>query len=288
MIRSLYSGVSGLRNHQVRMDVIANNIANVNTTGFKSSRANFQDILAQTIGRTAINTTQVGLGMGLAAIDNVFTQGALQTTGRVLDLAIEGNGFFVVQPVLSDGNTSEQALYTRDGTFYIDKDGYLVNAQGYRVYGENDVDLETGTGTSGSIKFDGPTDTPKTPDQIVTISVGSDGIITATYSDGTQEIARVQVVTFVNTESLTRVGANLWDITPGLTAPTGELDGGPKPGTPGQDGRGIIRSGYLEMSNVDLALEFTTMIVTQRGYQANARIITTSDEMLRELIDLKR
>ena len=259
MLRSLYSGISGLRTHQVRMDVVANNIANVNTTGFKSARANFQDVLAQTIGRTAINTTQVGLGVGLAAIDNIHTQGALQTTGRVLDLAIEGNGFFVV----TDASNNE--FYTRDGTFYVDSGGYIVNAQGYRVRVE-----------SGTQPF-------PNPGQIASISVSTDGTVTATYSDGSTQTCRIGLVTFNNVESLRRVGSNLWDVTSGLTLPDP-----PTIGVPGTEGRGIIRSGYLEMSNVDLAQEFTTMITTQRGYQANARIITTSDELLQELVNLKR
>ena len=277
MLRSLYSGITSLRTHQVRMDVVANNIANVNTTAFKSARANFQDVLAQTIGRTAINTTQVGLGVGLAAIDNVFTQGALQTTGRVLDLAIEGNGFFVVRD--SSGND----LYTRDGTFYIvpnadNTAGYLVNAQGYQVFGANDVNADGTGGTAGLIEFN-----LHPPNEIASISIGTNGVVTVTYGNGDKERARVDLVTFSNVESLTRVGSNLWEVTPGLTQP--DL---PTAGAPGTGGRGIIRSGYLEMSNVDLAQEFTTMITTQRGYQANARIITTSDELLQELVNLKR
>ncbi|MEW6172067.1 MAG: flagellar hook-basal body complex protein [Bacillota bacterium] len=272
MIRSLYSGVSGIRTHQIRMDALASNIANVNTTGYKAGRANFQEVLAQTLGRAVVNSTQVGLGVGLAAIDNVFTQGAMQTTGRSLDMAIEGNGFFVVKPVDTAGTTVENPMYTRDGTFYIDKDGYLVNTQGYRVQTSDGADLQF---------------TTITPDQIATISVGTDGFITATGSDGTTETYTIGLCTFNNVESLQRMGSNLWDITAGVTQWSGGGDD-PSPGQPGLEGRGIIRSGYLEMSNVDLAQEFTSMITTERGYQANARVITTSDEMLRELIDLKR
>jgi flagellar hook protein FlgE len=271
MIRSLFSGVSGLRTHQMRMDTLANNIANVNTTGYKTGRANFQEVLAQLVGRTAVSSTQIGLGVGLAAIDNVFAQGALQVTGRSLDLAIEGNGFFVVKAVDSAGTTVENPMYTRDGTFYIDKDGYLVTTSGHRVQS-----------TEGDLQF-----STVSPDQIAAISVSTDGTITATASDGTTETFVVGIVTFNNVESLQRIGSNLWDITPGVTNWTGGGDD-PAPGQPGEEGRGIVRSGCLEMSNVDLAQEFTSMITTQRGYQANARVITTSDEMLRELIDLKR
>jgi len=260
------------------MDVVANNIANVNTTGFKSARANFQDVLAQTIGRTEINTTQVGLGVTLAAIDNIHTQGPLQTTGRVLDLAIEGNGFFVVKPVDSSGTTIDNPMYTRDGTFYFDKDGYLVNAQGYRVQ-------QWDGSAEGDIQLDGATGVDK--DRVDTISVGTDGTITVTGTDSAGNPAtstfKIGIAICGNVESLKRVGNNLWDVTPGITDPDPlEID------FAGTNGRGIIRSGYLEMSNVDLAQEFTTMITTQRGYQANARIITTSDELLQELVNLKR
>lgn len=265
MIRSLFSGVSGLRNHQVRMDVIANNIANVNTTGYKTSRTNFQDILAQTVGGTAINATQIGLGMSVGIIDNVHIQGALQGTGRTLDMAIEGNGFFVVRPVDSTGTTVDDPMYTRDGTFYIDKDGYLVTAQGYRVSDSTDADIQF-------------TD----PDQIVSIDVTTTGTITATDAAGGTQTFTIGLAMVNNVESLQRRGNNLWDVTQ-MTLPDP-----PVVEAPGVNGRGIVRSGYLEMSNVDLALEFTTMIITQRGYQANARVVTTSDEMLRELIDLKR
>ncbi|MEW6447612.1 MAG: flagellar hook-basal body complex protein [Bacillota bacterium] len=265
MLRSLYSGVSGLRNHQVRMDVIANNIANVNTTGFKASRANFQDILAQTMGGTAINATQIGLGVSVGTIDNVHIQGALQATGRTLDMAVEGNGFFVVRPVDSSGTTIDNPMYTRDGTFYIDKDGYLATAQGYRVSDSSGAD----------IRF-------TNPDQIVSIDVTTTGIITATDAAGGKQTATIGLAMVNNVESLQRRGNNLWDVT-ALTLPNP-----PGVDVPGTNGRGIIRSGFLEMSNVDLAMEFTTMIATERGYQANARVITTSDEMLRELIDLKR
>lgn len=272
MIRSLYAGVSGIRTHQMRMDTVASNIANVNTTGYKGGRANFQEVLAQMVGRTSISSTQVGLGVGLAAIDNIFTQGALQTTGRSLDLAIEGNGFFVVKPVDSSGSTIDNPMYTRDGTFYIDRDGYLVTTQGYRVQTAEGSDLQF---------------TTISPDQIATVSISTDGVMTATASDGTTETFTIGIVTLSNVESLQRMGNNLWDITPGVTAWSGGGDN-PSPGQPGTEGRGIVRSGVLEMSNVDLAQEFTSMITTERGYQANARVITTSDEMLRELIDLKR
>lgn len=261
MLRSMYSGVAGLRVHQIRMDVVANNVANVNTTGFKSARANFQDVLAQTIGGTAVNTTQVGLGVSLAAIDNIHTQGPLQTTNRTLDLAIEGNGFFLVgDPV------SGKVFFTRDGTFYLDGQNNLVNALGYQVLDDS--------GTT-AIAFDPAKD-------IASISIGTDGVVSVSYTDGTDNAGSeptIGICVFRNVESLQRAGNNLWDVST-LTQP-GTV------GAPGDVGC-KIRSGYLEMSNVDLAQEFTNMITTQRGYQANARTITTSDELLQELVNLKR
>ncbi|MGQ9755967.1 MAG: flagellar hook-basal body complex protein, partial [Desulfotomaculales bacterium] len=230
MLRSLYSGITGLRTHQIRMDVVANNIANVNTTGFKSARANFQDVLAQTIGRTAINTTQVGLGVGLAAIDNIHTQGPLQTTGRVLDLAIEGNGFFVVK------DEADNIYYTRDGTFYLDGSNRLVNAQGYQLLDNNNQ----------PIAFDNS----KT---VATISVGIDGKISVTYTGGSNNQGSEPIIgicTFKNVESLRRAGSNLWGVS-SMTEPQNPTPAAPK------DAGCIIRSGYLEMSNVDLAQEFT-------------------------------
>jgi len=263
MLRSLYSGVSGLRVHQIRMDVVANNIANVNTTGFKYGRANFQDVLAQTVGGTAVSATQVGLGVSLGAIDNIHTQGPLQTTNRALDLAIEGNGFFVVE----DGNGNR--YLTRDGTFYLDGSYNLVNALGYQVLDNS--------GTA--ITF-----TPPGGEEIATISIGTDGMVSVTYTDGTSNAGSEPIIgicVFRNVESLQRVGNNLWDVTT-LTNPNPLVI---------SDAATVgckIRSGYLEMSNVDLAQEFTTMITTQRGFQANARTITTSDELLQELVNLKR
>lgn len=257
----MYSGVAGLRVHQIRMDVVANNIANVNTTGFKYGRANFQDVLAQTIGGTAVNTTQVGLGVSLGAIDNIHTQGPLQTTNRTLDLAIEGNGFFLVK------DASDNQFLTRDGTFYLDSNYTLINSLGYKVQSSAGADID----------FD---DTK----EIASISIGTDGKVSVSYTDGTSNAGSeptIGICVFKNVESLQRAGNNLWVVST-LTSPAP-----PTPGTPTAAGC-KIRSGYLEMSNVDLAQEFTTMITTERGYQANARTITTSDELLQELVNLKR
>ncbi|MBO8129165.1 MAG: flagellar hook-basal body complex protein [Peptococcaceae bacterium] len=297
MIRSLYTGISGLRNHQIRMDVVSNNIANVNTTGFKAGRVNFQDVLAQTVGTTGINPAQVGLGITLGGIDTLHTQGGLQNTGRSLDLAIEGNGFFVLN---TKNDASGKYTYTRDGTFYVSGDGYLVTAQGQYVMGSdgtnnvaiNLTQLDTdgdGTYTAADQKdWDGVAGVEDLPvQQIDSIQIDENGYVYINgynVATGTGKI-QISIANFANPMSLTKAGSNQFEHTPGLTKPDTETDAFGAPGTPG---RGIIRSGYLEMSNVDLAQEFTNMITTQRGYQASARVITVSDSLLEELVQLKR
>jgi flagellar hook protein FlgE len=461
MMRSLYSGVSGLQNHQIRMDVLGNNIANVNTYGFKKSRVSFQDILSQTIAGAAaptaekggVNPKQVGLGMTVASIDKIFTQGSLQTTGLNLDLALQGDGFFVLE-------RGEELFYTRAGAFALDRDGTLVNpANGLRVKGWQaiqtgneylinssgdleDIIIPVGgkdpARATGQVKYRSnlntdtpllPLDRPPTqeetlnatvstnidvydslgnvhaltlelvkvqgepnswrvaasvegadpdtlsfdvggtnpndsnaivmrfnnsgapvsiedsptiagapadtvtegqlvgtlnmtfPDEGITQSINLDfgtaglydgitqfaapssakayeqdgygmgylesftvdssGIITGVYTNGKKApIAQVAVSTFTNPQGLEAEGDNLFVQTnnSGL-ANTGAAETG---------GRGKITAGTLEMSNVDLAEQFTDMIVTQRGFQANSRSITTSDQMLQELLTLKR
>lgn len=261
MIRSLYSAVSGMRNHQVRMDVIGNNIANVNTTGFKAGRVNFQDILIQNIrgnslsqlGVNSINPSQIGLGMAVESIDSFFGQGSMTITGRVLDLAIDGNGFFVVE------DSNEKKYYTRDGAFYIDNNGDLVNASGYYVLGSDGSKINLGGG-----------------ENIETIRIDKSGKIY--LNDETTEVATIGIDNYLNPENLSKAGNNLYKVP----------DNNANPGEPFTEGRGSVQSGNLEMSNVDLTNEFANMIVTQRGYQANARLVTVSDQMLQELIDLKR
>ncbi|BBW96683.1 flagellar basal body rod protein FlgG [Geobacillus sp. FSL W8-0032] len=265
MLRSMYSGIGAMRNFQTKLDVIGNNIANVNTYGFKKGRTIFKDLMSQTIsgasapgaGRGGTNPKQVGLGAQLAAIDTVHTQGSLQTTGRVLDLAISGDGFFVIGD--SSGNNR---LYTRAGNFYLDSQGYIVNADGQYLLG-----------TGGR--------TIKIPADAKNISIGSDGMVNYVDANGAlQQAGQIQLAKFVNNDALEKVGNNLFRDTANSGQPT--------TGTPGTGGTGTIVSGSLEMSNVDLAEEFTEMIVAQRGFQANTRIITTSDEILQELVNLKK
>ncbi len=405
MMRSLFAGVSGLKNHQTRMDVIGNNIANVNTVAFKASRVTFEDILSQTIegarspqtgGIGGVNPKQVGLGTTIGSIDTIFTAGSLQTTDNPTDLAIQGDGFFMV----SDGN---QIYYTRDGAFKMSADGALVNSSGYRVQGwlaDNDGNIDTTQALQGvvipvgaqmrpqataNILFEGNLDAnatvgdtwttsaqvydslgnahsvtltftktgantwgwsaildgsisggngtlvfgnnglvqsggtanltftgiPGAQDLNITanlsnltqfggnstayiswqdgyeagsldmVSIDSGGVITGIFTNGqSKALAQIALATFANPGGLLKQGGNLYQIS--------NNSGLPNIGAANSGGRGSIAVGALEMSNVDLAQEFTNMIVTQRGFQANSRVITTSDEMLQDLINIKR
>ncbi|MDA3822662.1 MAG: flagellar hook protein FlgE [Bacteroidales bacterium] len=457
MMRSLFAGVSGLKNHQTRMDVVGNNISNVNTYGYKSTRVTFQDMLSQTVSGAAkpeenkggVNPKQVGLGMTIASIDRNFNQGSLQTTGNQTDLAIQGDGFFIVA-------NGDKNFYTRAGTFGLDKNGTLVNpanglkVQGWKaqmnnrgemivnsqkstedivipIYGKieaketnnvkykcnldsrkpvvppnatskmrasaavtTSIDVydkkgnnhrmtlslwKTGenkwtasaaiSGTSSAVTLDvnaggGQTNNVNpsgrmnlkfspdgkliavsdgsTPDQMnqgtlsvnanyrvkgdptvrqinldlgkagiisgitqfanpsttkaveqdgytmgymESFNVDNSGLITGVFSNGTKRfIGQVASAVFTNPQGLTAVGDNYFEISNN----SGLANVGPA----GQAGRGKIVAGQLEMSNVDLSDQFTDMIVTQRGFQANSRTITTSDQMLQELINLKR
>lgn len=283
MIRSLFSGASGMKNHQIRMDVIANNVANVNTTGFKASRVNFQDILYQwsrypsaadnNIG--GINPSQIGLGVMVSSITNDTGQGALQNTGRALDLAIDGNGWFVIsidgEPV--DGTIdSDNGRYTREGIFYVDDAGNLVNSSGFNLCDIDGNPIQLETNAAG----------------LSTINIEKTGYITYTTTDGTVYTGgnsfQIGLAMFPNQDGLVRDGLNMYKI----SEASGDASEAVPFGEPGSTGYGTINSGFLEMSNVDLTDEFISMITTQRGYQANARTITTSDQMLEELLNVKR
>jgi len=420
MLRSMYAAISGLKNFQTKLDVIGNNISNVSTYGFKKGRVTFQDLLSQQVSgasapsfnRGGVNPQQVGLGSKIASIDTITEQGNLQTTGRSLDLAISGDGYFVVQ----DGFNQ---YFTRAGNFYLDRDGSLVNADGLRLMGygldangaldktrlqkltineqaihqpmtkfitltgnlkpDDFIDLATGTAKAGNfttdfkifdangkghdatIVLDTPTSsqidpadpskgyyvksltftitaagdgTPHTgtitfkPDGTVesitptsdtfnfgadgvvniqnldfdtltllsnmpenadivgdvatldSFSIGSSGEIYGVLSDGSvQLLGQIVLSQFNNPGGLTKAGSNLFK----ASANSGE----PMIGT-AIDAGSTIQPGALEMSNVDLSEEFTGMIEAQRGFQANARVITTSDQILQELVDLKR
>lgn len=436
MMRSMFSGVSGLRAHQTRMDVIGNNVANVNTVGFKSGRVTFQEIFAQTLkgagapdsatGRGGTNPMQIGLGLGVGAVDTITTRGSLQRTDNPTDVSIEGDGFFVVK-----GGAGDTYRFTRAGNFGVDKLGNLVTGNGMNVYGwqlytpqpdgsfkfdtEQPIDAinlysykntnkriiaakatanavlsgnldaakpvaavpatptaaeifsvpmtiydslgngykvnvelwkasadatgstwtwripsssgltstATGTltfdtagkltagGTPAAVTFQPaaatgtgnfnvqldftkittyaadssvkPTNIDGYPTgNLVTFNIGSDGILTGIYSNGQQQpLGLMALASFENPAGLQKVGDNMF-------MPTTNSGDFKKAVKAGSEGVGTLNPGTLEMSNVDLSREFTDMIVTQRGFQANSRIITTSDEMLQELVNLKR
>ncbi|GAA0365099.1 flagellar hook-basal body complex protein [Bacillus horti] len=271
MLRSLYSGVSGMKNFQVKLDVIGNNIANVNTVGFKKSRVVFQDVLSQNMaGATApedgerggINPRQVGLGSQIGAIDVIHTPGSPMTTGVPNDLMIEGDGFFLVSP---PGNEEMQYL-TRAGNFTRDALGYLVTSSGYYVQG-----------TGGPIQID--------MEDYMQYEIAANGDVIGYNEEGEPEVIDTLVLGFVqNPGGLRKVGGSLYEIT--ANAHSEELE----PTTiEDAEGRNVrIIAGMLEMSNVDLTEEFTEMIIAQRGFQSNSRIITTSDEILQEVVNLKR
>ncbi|MCL4294738.1 MAG: flagellar hook protein FlgE [Anaerolineae bacterium] len=411
MMRSMSLAISALRNHQVYMDVVASNISNVNTTGFKASRISFQELLNQTLrgssaprgGVGGLNPIQIGLGMAIGGVDTLFTQGSLQDTGKQTDLAIQGDGFFA----LDSGNGLQ---YARDGGLDIGVDGSLLHlATGMRVMGwpadnsgnidttqplaaikipygqsmaratsemnlQGNLDAEavagttvtataniydslgvahdvtltftktgtanqwtwtasstdptisgiTPTGTTISFNSDGSFSqtNPATslsltftngstspnattlnisdltqlmglsdintanqdglpPGDLTTFTVGSTGELVGIFSNGlNRKLGQVALAKFLNPGGLLKMGQSLF-------APSAN-SGSAQIGMPGQDGLGQISAGYLEMSNVELAQQFTSMIVAERGFQANSRVITTSDEMLQDLVNLKR
>jgi len=401
---SMNTAVSGLRAHQLMLDVTANNISNVNTPGFKGGRATFSDVLSQTIaGATAptgavggTDPQQVGLGVRTGAITNLFTQGGILTTNKVTDLAIQGEGFYI----LSDGSAN---YYTRAGAFEVDAAGNLVDSiTGYRVQGNNgdivisstattppsasttatftgnldstvaagatytgtisvndslgglhtlsmtftktanpgeftyatteaDAAMSIASGGTGTIQFNGagtitagatgtttlnfsngaasgqavtfdfasaanaaPVTGYASPSTLAlasqdgyasgtlqSISIGTDGTINGTFSNGRiQALGQIRLATFPNPAGLSKMGNNLFR----ESANSGVAN----IGNPGTGGRGTLAPGALEGSNVDLAEEFVRLIVAQRGFQANARVITTSDEVLQEAVNLKR
>ncbi|MDQ1913314.1 flagellar hook-basal body complex protein [Paenibacillus sp. GD4] len=279
MLRSLYSGVSGMRGFQTKLDVIGNNIANVNTVGFKAGRVMFKDILSQTVAgaspsedtvRGGVNAKQIGLGVSIAAIDTIHTPGSAMTTNVVTDLRIDGDGFFAVK---SDPAATEPFL-TRAGNFTVDANQQLVTADGMFVMSTDGapIDLKAfGTVTAFSISTSG---------EIITVDDTG-----ATNNTGTF----ISVVKVANPAGLEKIGGNLYRQTPN----SNDVANAPVSSNYSQAndatlGTGAIISGQLEMSNVDLTAEFTEMIVAQRGFQANSRIITTSDQVLQEVVNLKQ
>lgn len=245
-----------MKNFQTKLDVIGNNVANVNTYGFKKGRITFKDLVSQQISGAGagVNPKQVGLGSQISAIDTIDTQGSLQTTGRPLDLAISGDGYFVV-------NNGTENLLTRAGNFYLTDTGKVVNGDGFALMDS----------AGGEITI---------PAEASSFSISADGKITVVGANSPDN--PIGMVKIQNPGGLEKAGSNLYRET---------ANSGPIPATfssPGTDGAGQLVPGALEMSNVDLSEEFTEMIVAQRGFQANTKIITTSDEILQELVNLKR
>ncbi|MDD7960753.1 flagellar hook protein FlgE [Microbacterium thalli] len=385
MLRSLYAGISGLRSHQTMLDVTGNNIANVNTVGFKAGSVQFQDTLSQIVQNSrapqaaagGTNPAQVGLGTQIAAVRTTFTQGSQQATGVPTDLMIAGEGFFVVR-------NGPETLYTRNGSFGFDAAGRLTTKDGALVQGWTAVDgvvptggpvggialpvgatspgratananvsgnlpsdaatgerlvrdvtvydaqgaarqlaltftrtaagwdVTDGTATTSLAFTDGRLTGPanivaggvdvdlsgvtgyadlrtvklgeqdgRAPGSLVSYTLSADGSLVGAFSNGaTSVLAQVALASFENPEGLEKAGSSQYR--------AGANSGAPAVGIAGTDERGGLVSGALEMSNVDLSQEFTNLIVAQRGFQANARIITTSDEVLQELTNLKR
>lgn len=252
MLRSMYSGVSGMKNFQVKLDVIGNNISNVNTIGFKKSSIQFQDLLSQTVSTSGANPMQVGLGSGTASLNVNHNPGSAISTGVATDLTIMGDGFFVVE-----SEASGERYLTRAGSFTLDSEGFMTTAQGYNVL-----------------------DTQGNPVQIT--PPGSDFSIdrlgNIVQENGPDPAIQIGMFAVDNPTSLRKVGGSMYELSNEEEIVISDANAI----------RSQIGSGLLEMSNIDLTEEFTEMIIAQRGFQANSRTITTSDEVLQEVVNLKR
>jgi flagellar basal-body rod protein FlgG len=263
MIRALYSAASGMTAQQLNVDNIAHNLANANTTGFKSRRAQFQDLLYQNLvtpgsaaGQQTTVPTGLQLGLGTRAASNeiIFTQGSYTQTNNPLDLVVQGRGFFQVR------QPSGELAYTRAGTFHLDRDGNMVTVDGDAI--EPQVTL---------------------PKEAQSISIGADGTVSFTLPGQTeaQQAGQIQLADFQNPAGLNSIGRNLY-------MPTG-ASGDPVIGTPGgQEGLGSLLQGYLEQSNVSVVEEFINLIVSQRAYEANSKVVKAADEMYQQINNLTR
>jgi flagellar basal-body rod protein FlgG len=260
MLRALYSSAAGMQTQQTNLDIISNNLANVNTTGFKKTKAEFQDLLYQTPraagaeaggGNQVPTGVQIGHGAQLVATSKVFTTGELTQTGERLDVAIQGDGFFEVQ--LPDGSRA----YTRAGALKTASDGRITTSDGLALQGGFQP-IPTGT---------------------TNISIASTGEVTTTGANGTQNF-RVQLVRFANPAGLESLGRNLYRET--LASGTAET------GNPGENGFGELQQGYLEMSNVKVVEEMVNLIVAQRAYEVNSKAVQAADEMMQISNNLRR
>lgn len=260
MMRSLWISKTGMEAQQVQLDHVSNNLANVATTGYKRSNAQFEDLIYQNLRQSGANTAeqaqlptglQVGLGTRAVATARSFAQGSLQQSTNPLDVAINGNGFFEIQ--LPDGTSA----YTRDGSFKTDANGQLVTNNGFLV-------------------APGITIPPNTS----TVTIGADGVVTAVVPGSAQpvQLGTLQLVSFVNPGGLEPRGQNLYVET--------AASGAPAAGVPGNEGLGTLQQGFLETSNVNVVEELIGMIQTQRAYELNSKAIQTSDQMLQRLAQL--
>jgi flagellar basal-body rod protein FlgG len=262
MIRALYTAASGMNAQQSNIDNVAHNLANVNTVGFKKSRLEFEDLVYQEIrvaGSSASAATEapigleIGLGTKAVATARNFSAGNLRATGAPFDLAIEGQGFFKI--TLPDGTTG----YTRAGAFHLDGQGLIVTSEGYAL--EPQISI---------------------PANATSVSVSKDGIVSASVAGTTetQQLGTIEIATFANPGGLRPLGGNLF----APTTASGEEAGG----TPGADGRGTLTQGFLEDSNVSVVEEMVNMIIGQRAYEANSRVVKAADEMLSQVNSLVR
>jgi len=260
MIRSLWIAKTGLDAQQTQIDVIANNLANVSTNGFKRSRAVFEDLIYQTVRQPGAQSTQqtqlpsglqIGTGVRVVATSRVHAQGNLQQTGNALDVAIQGQGFFQVQ--LPDGTTA----YTRDGSFQVDGQGQLVTSSGFAVVPSITI-----------------------PPNAIKVTIAQDGTVSATAPGAAAptQVGQLQLANFVNPAGLGSFGQNLHLET--------TASGTPQTGNPGQNGLGMLNQGYVETSNVNVAEELVNMIQAQRAFEMNSKAVQVSDQMLQRLAQL--
>ena len=344
MLRSLYSGISGMKVNQTKLDVIGNNLANVSTTAFKGSRVNFSTTISQTLGSASaasdslggVNGKQIGLGAQISSIDKIISQGSMQSTSRSLDVAVDGSGYFMVAtgPALTgDAKDSitivnngvgtmpanSSVAYTRDGSFVLDNEGNLLTSKGYRVLG---FAMQTTNPVNGgnidNIEADGKVlyvesnnqtkaiddklVSLKIPDKVIKVdaqgkrtevavksfNISADGLITGVLETGEiTALGQIAMSSFKNEVGLTDIGNNMYE--PSGSSGAAIISSG-KNSTAGRNssGYGDILQGYLEMSGVDMAEQFTDMIVATKAFQAAGKTITTGDEILSEIINLKR
>lgn len=343
MLRSLYSGISGMKVNQTKLDVIGNNLANVSTTAFKGSRVNFSTTISQTLGSASaasdslggVNGKQVGLGAQIASIDKIMSQGSMQSTSRSLDVAVDGSGYFMVAagPELTGGTNDKITIddngidampanssvaYTRDGSFVLDNEGNLLTSKGYRVLGfamkttdtknNNNGDNIRPDGTvlyvesnNNTVSVDNQLVSLKIPDKVTKIdkagqetkvavksfNISSDGLITGVLETGEiTALGQIAMSSFKNEVGLTDIGNNMYE--PSGSSGSAIISSGKNSANRTSSGYGDILQGYLEMSGVDMAEQFTDMIVATKAFQAAGKTITTGDEILSEIINLKR